>query len=441
METIKSIAGFWSNVKRERDSWQTLPESGVNQPQIPHTKGGLTPYERSDYFNLDEFRQLPTKERMLRDADRKGLPILMGGKGQGSSRVVFELSPKTVLKIGYGVFGIDQNRKEAEIQGKSPIFTKVYDIDPRMFWIIAEKVIPFESDEEFASKAGFSLDILYEIKSLIDGGDNIATVRDYVESAFKLDSSKLNFIFNIYNIVKEENLLHGDLFNPKHWGISVVDGRLKVFDYGADILLKNKAINLKKQMEEKQKKMLSNKQEPSDGIYVYDATDEDFEETSVSAYDSRRASRIDRLVKLAESTLGEKEMSKYEQLLKKANVFVDTVDNLRMNVNSKADAEKVELILTDSGLWPISSDDFWRAYKKAGVKPGTKINLVLTPEMDASLYLSDKTTVIAFNKELEMVLLRIQATLKNSLQKGTYKNKNLNISFLKPDSNIILNVM
>ena len=226
----------------------------------------------------------------------------MGGKGEGSSRIVFELTPKTVIKLAYGVFGIHQNgEKKPETQGKSSIFTRIYDVAPDMIWLVSEKVIPFKSEQQFKSKTGFDLEILSDIDQIIKDNNTVDVTKDYIKSIYKLDNVKLNFIFSIYDIIQREDLLEGDVLNPLHWGISVVDGSLKLFDYGADKELKQKAKSLKEKMLKKQKEMLSKKEDESEGIYVYDDTDEDFEQTSKSTYDIKQAYRINSLIKIAQS--------------------------------------------------------------------------------------------------------------------------------------------
>jgi hypothetical protein len=282
--------------------------------------------------------------------------------------------------------------------------------------------------------------------------------------------------------MQQEDLLKGDVLDPMHWGVSVIDGRLKLFDYGADRVLKEKAEALKEKMLNKQKEMLSKKEDEAEGIYVYDATDEDFEQTSKSTYDIKQAYRINQLVKIAQSVLNiqtaiepqsskqikeieqkqdedeyeeynNDEMlnnreymtikaTKYDHLLKLANWFTNTIDNVYMNIDQPANKEKVEIILADNKLWPIKSSDFWTVYN--GSKADSmkdKIVLVISKDMSTKFESNNQAVANHFNKNFSMLLTRISGVLKTILSRGTYENKDLNIIFSEPEKDIVLEVI
>lgn len=83
--------------------------------------------ERSS-FDFNEFRNIKNTQKRLAYAENK-----LEDMGEGSSRKVFLLSSKKVLKIATNNLGYAQNEGEVEIYtnpSTKPIVAQVYDHDP-----------------------------------------------------------------------------------------------------------------------------------------------------------------------------------------------------------------------------------------------------------------------------------------------------------------------
>ena len=109
---------------------------------------------RSKTFELSTFKSLKTLPRRLKYA-KDNLELLSDG---GTSRIVFLLSSKKVLKISLlnlrdpkvNKKGIAQNEAEVRNSQQIPnLVTKVFEYAPDYSWIISELVRPLKSKEEF----------------------------------------------------------------------------------------------------------------------------------------------------------------------------------------------------------------------------------------------------------------------------------------------------
>lgn len=110
-------------------------------------------------FDLEAFKLLDPRRQL--EYARQSLPKI----GHGSAREVFDLGGGRVLKVARTdtrtpEWAFLQNKAEVRAHDNQEIrsaFTKLYDFDPDEYsWIIAEKVTPFASDDEFESVFGFS---------------------------------------------------------------------------------------------------------------------------------------------------------------------------------------------------------------------------------------------------------------------------------------------
>lgn len=169
--------------------------------------------------------------------------------GVGSSRTVFLLSPKKVLKVAKNQKGTAQNRNEAAVSAKYPeLFPKVYEADPKGKWLISELVRELRSDEEFTRLTGLNMDHMYyyylkthataQERDEIEG-DVFKDVRKKITQQKLEDVELSDWAEKIFDIMKKENLSAGDALNFKHWGITG-DGRLVMFDAGLNLDIWNK---------------------------------------------------------------------------------------------------------------------------------------------------------------------------------------------------------
>lgn len=71
--------------------------------------------------------------------------------GHGTSRCVFTLDDKTVLKLAYGMrdAGIAQNKREynLSLRNGSPLFARIYGHDSRFTYLVAEAVLPAREED------------------------------------------------------------------------------------------------------------------------------------------------------------------------------------------------------------------------------------------------------------------------------------------------------
>lgn len=179
--------------------------------------------------------------------------------GHGSSRTVFLISPKKVLKVGWGEKGLAQNEAEVEVAtnpATKNIVTRIFDYDPKYQWLVSEFVREFKSSEEdkFERLTGFKWNLLSEFINEVKNFENIKDVFDFLERLFinvtnsqwssqikksfykemlkELKSREfVLFATNLFNIMKSSNLVGGDIKWLAHWG-QTGEGRVVLLDYG-----------------------------------------------------------------------------------------------------------------------------------------------------------------------------------------------------------------
>jgi len=211
---------------------------------------------------------------------------------EGSGRKVYILSEKEVLKIAYTNTGIAQNKKEVEISEKesnNPLLAKVLDWDRDGYkWIISERVTPINPNSDaFSEATGIPEDLFVEGLKEVEKDSQINTgeklidaymksLRTEIDSFIKreheirsnpssgLDANMLAqarstredileqyesidlnsevyqkvvaFLTNVIKLIRQHNLLIGDVARIEHWGKSLNDdNELKLYDYGAEL--------------------------------------------------------------------------------------------------------------------------------------------------------------------------------------------------------------
>lgn len=175
-------------------------------------------------FSLKEFSSLQTVEEMHAYA-RERLMIL----GEGSSRVTYLLSSKTVLKIArlksktWDVpveAGIRQNEGEVSVYTNpktAPIVAKILNFDPDYRWLVSELVRPLTNKNEFSQLTGLDW-------------------RDFSDIVSKRKHAKPNeasgLLMTVLSTISTNNLEPTEFADITHWG-KTSTGRVVVLDYGA----------------------------------------------------------------------------------------------------------------------------------------------------------------------------------------------------------------
>jgi hypothetical protein len=194
--------------------------------------------EINRHVNLENIKSIQGKTdnetiQELTNYANKKFPLI----GFGSSRRVYDIDGKKVLKIAYNVAGIAQNFMEARIQNSSDYFAKVYDMHPGSFWIISEKVEKLNPND-FEIITGVPYNVM---KQFISQGpdDRLSVAKMTPETAnelankFNIKPNGIKFLNEISKMRGQFDLIFGDTFNPDHWGINQ-DGKIKIYDFGLD---------------------------------------------------------------------------------------------------------------------------------------------------------------------------------------------------------------
>lgn len=148
--------------------------------------------------------------------------------GQGSSRIVFKLNDKTVLKLAKNQKGIEQNSFEADID--SDIVTKVFDHDKLCTWVESELAKRI-SKSRFKQLTTFDINEVYSYlfnyyneqrgkKHKIDINPDLYD---------RLDSS--DFVIDLCVLMTNNDLAVGDLGRISSYG--EINGHIMLVDYGA----------------------------------------------------------------------------------------------------------------------------------------------------------------------------------------------------------------
>lgn len=186
---------------------------------------------RSDSFNISKFKRLETPEQVIKYV-QDHLKLL----GKGTSRHVFVLNSRQVIKVAIGEKGLAQN--EAEVDAftnprSKPIIAKIFEADDDFKWLVSELVKPLKSDDEFESLAGMSSATMKNVIVKSRSNDDVtAAARPGVNP--RRSASKINqkLIDAVSSFATENKMLWGDVLKLDSWGKTAA-GRLVLFDYGA----------------------------------------------------------------------------------------------------------------------------------------------------------------------------------------------------------------
>lgn len=211
-------------------------------------------------FDIRKFKSMDGFNSQNRYAERY-LDIL----GEGSSRVVYYLSSRYVLKISNSAKrGPPQNKAEVDVYtmpGLRPVVAAIYDFDDKNYnWVISEVVREIHSNDEFEELTGIDwymfqdfielklpLDAFIEkrleiVKRQLKSEENskhagnrgsvmwIKQLKEQIEELESLESSN-TFLNAVGDLTTKTSLIGGDMSVLKHWG-KTADGRVVLLDYG-----------------------------------------------------------------------------------------------------------------------------------------------------------------------------------------------------------------
>jgi len=201
-------------------------------------------------FDINEFKKINKQEQRLKYLQETSMYI-----GAGSSRIVFGISPKKVIKLagGSGIEqplyskevkikdigrGINQNKVENDVWKQSSetmrmILPKVYEIGPtelQPLWLMSELVRPLGSDNELRSMLGV------DQMGYADFMNGISDIDSDDFKAFygRVDEKHKPIIDALVEMIKKFDLYSKDLTSIEQWGKSS-DGRLVLLDSGITI--------------------------------------------------------------------------------------------------------------------------------------------------------------------------------------------------------------
>lgn len=177
-------------------------------------------------FNFAEFKSLDDLDKILNYASNR-LELL----GSGSSRAVYALTAKKVLKIATNEAGLAQNEEEINVYTNpksKPLMTKIYDSDKDFTWLTSELAQPCEDNGQIEKHLGIDEENM-QFNEFID-----ACARGqfkWMRENFPVLVPLMPFAEAIYDFIDENNLIPGDIKKPDSWGFTA-DNRLVLLDYG-----------------------------------------------------------------------------------------------------------------------------------------------------------------------------------------------------------------
>ncbi len=217
-------------------------------------------------FNLQNFKQIKDLNQQVEYA-KQNLQLV----GEGSSRIVFLLSNRYVLKIAHPNAvekGIAQNKAEVDVftnpKVKS-VISAIYSADPNYKWIMSEIVRPLKSQQEFEEMAGISWDwfvtatrnpkqfnnivsdeveekqatiaqMQRRLKASADDLNAQKTIQTKIERLVKAvqnikSTTQNQTLLGAINLINTAGVMPGDINEWAHWG-KTADNRLVLYDYG-----------------------------------------------------------------------------------------------------------------------------------------------------------------------------------------------------------------
>jgi hypothetical protein len=224
---FEKLAGkpkYYDDYEEEKNYERAFKPKKETKKQIPKIE---------KLHNINDFEELLkyVKENLEPITD---INITGAGGWVGSSRMVFKWDEGKVLKVAFNQAGLAQNFFEGRLSNQSELFTKVFDMHKRAWWILSEKIDPLSGEEDFYHYAGFPAQMIVEWGKQRLSPKDIDEIRNFVEEqGYPVSDSGLNLFRKINQLLLKFDLLLGDTANPKHWGLNDKN-ELKIYDYGLD---------------------------------------------------------------------------------------------------------------------------------------------------------------------------------------------------------------
>lgn len=188
-------------------------------------------------FKIRDLKKLKSPREVIPYADEH-----LERLGKGSSRVVYRIGPRKVLKVALNTSGLAQNEAEVDIY-TSPrtkrIVSRIYDYDSSGYgWLISEIVREFEVGEfvyefdvDFDVFCGHFKSAVKSIKSGELGREDWEEIYGLLDEDAYPSESYYDFFEAVLTTALNGNLLPGDICYEQHWG-RTADDRVVLYDYG-----------------------------------------------------------------------------------------------------------------------------------------------------------------------------------------------------------------
>lgn len=158
-------------------------------------------------------------------------------KGVGTSRKVFYINDKEILKVAFNKSGLLQNVNEAKYsKTNNELFTKVYDYSPDGIYAIEERVRNAKN-KDFIEKAGINFNCvcgtIYRLSSL--KRQHISKLTD-TELYKKNSNAFLRSVIETLEQCQFDYVAIMELCNINNWGVANREGKeqIVILDLGND---------------------------------------------------------------------------------------------------------------------------------------------------------------------------------------------------------------
>lgn len=170
----------------------------------------------------------------------KNVGLIFGGRG--TSRAVFMLDDRRVLKLAINEKGIEQNKLEA-FSGQDPavekILAQVFKYSDEFIWLISEKVTPMTSEKEFEEKTGIEWNELRATLGAKEKKELESTAKPAAKKKFEKspapggDCLKGQAFIDYMKAFTDRypGMLIGDILKTESWG-TTASGCAVLLDYG-----------------------------------------------------------------------------------------------------------------------------------------------------------------------------------------------------------------
>lgn len=187
----------------------------------------INEYRQNNTFNFDEFKLIKTLNDRITYCKQNLKEV-----GKGSSRIVFDIDGKYVLKVAINESGFKQNKTEYMQDNKNPLLAKCVDVDKKgslISAVIMEKAQSI-NENEFKKLTGV------DFNDMVKVGD-IATSSDEFFSEINRKYKNQNaFLKELENFVSDSGIGRGlaDFLVLTSYGKVTRDGKTRIvlIDYG-----------------------------------------------------------------------------------------------------------------------------------------------------------------------------------------------------------------